>query len=226
MGLSSPHALVHYCTVAPVARAGLTAVHPLQMIKEGLDKKFGASWHVVVGKCFSYNVTYEVRSRSPRCCSSHHRLASTHVPGAKASIPVCSAVQELPLSLCGRHHRRAGLEDVRQRHGGGGSSVIGPAGRGHGAAAGLRELGEAGRGSFAGELQYAPSGRLLVRASVFAAGLQGKIATPMREAQLISGSRCKRAPMRAMQCSKRKRHGSQSRHAARNQRCRNKEDQG
>ena len=32
-----------------------------QMIKEGLDKKFGSSWHVVVGKAFAYNITFEVR---------------------------------------------------------------------------------------------------------------------------------------------------------------------
>jgi dynein light chain 4 len=34
----------------------------LQMIKEQMDKKFGAPWHVVVGKGFSYEVTYEVRA--------------------------------------------------------------------------------------------------------------------------------------------------------------------
>ena len=31
-----------------------------QMIKEQMDKKFGAAWHVVVGKGFSYEVNYEV----------------------------------------------------------------------------------------------------------------------------------------------------------------------
>lgn len=30
-----------------------------------MDKKFGAPWHVVVGRAFSYEVTYEV-------CLSHH----------------------------------------------------------------------------------------------------------------------------------------------------------
>ena len=30
------------------------------MIKDQMDKKFGSPWHVVVGKGFSYNMTYEV----------------------------------------------------------------------------------------------------------------------------------------------------------------------
>ena len=29
-----------------------------QSIKEGLDKKFGPSWHVVVGEGFGFNITY------------------------------------------------------------------------------------------------------------------------------------------------------------------------
>lgn len=33
-----------------------------QMIKDQMDKKFGAPWHVVVGKGFAYEITYEVRS--------------------------------------------------------------------------------------------------------------------------------------------------------------------
>mmetsp|Transcript_28862 Transcript_28862/g.73643 ORF Transcript_28862/g.73643 Transcript_28862/m.73643 type:complete len:109 (-) Transcript_28862:529-855(-) len=33
-----------------------------QMIKDQMDKKFGAPWHVVVGKSFSYEITYEVRN--------------------------------------------------------------------------------------------------------------------------------------------------------------------
>ena len=34
----------------------------LQMIKETMDKKFGAPWHVVAGGYFSYEITYEVHS--------------------------------------------------------------------------------------------------------------------------------------------------------------------
>lgn len=32
-----------------------------QLIKENLDKKFGSSWHVVVGKHFAYDITCEAR---------------------------------------------------------------------------------------------------------------------------------------------------------------------
>lgn len=32
-----------------------------QTIKDQMDKKFGGNWHVVVGKGFSYEITYEVR---------------------------------------------------------------------------------------------------------------------------------------------------------------------
>ena len=31
------------------------------MIKEILDKKFGASWHVVVGEGFGFELSYEVK---------------------------------------------------------------------------------------------------------------------------------------------------------------------
>jgi len=31
------------------------------LIKENLDKKFGSSWHVVVGKHFAYDITCEAR---------------------------------------------------------------------------------------------------------------------------------------------------------------------
>ena len=30
------------------------------MIKETMDKKFGAPWHVVAGGYFSYDITFEV----------------------------------------------------------------------------------------------------------------------------------------------------------------------
>ena len=37
----------------------------LQMIKDTMDKKFGAPWHVVAGGYFSYEITYEVHSSLP-----------------------------------------------------------------------------------------------------------------------------------------------------------------
>lgn len=33
-----------------------------QMIKEALDKKFGASWHVVVGEGFGFEISYELEN--------------------------------------------------------------------------------------------------------------------------------------------------------------------
>ena len=32
------------------------------MIKESLDKKYGSSWHVVVGEGFGFDLSYEVRN--------------------------------------------------------------------------------------------------------------------------------------------------------------------
>jgi len=33
-----------------------------RMIKETMDKKFGASWHVVVGEGFGFEITHEVKN--------------------------------------------------------------------------------------------------------------------------------------------------------------------
>ena len=35
------------------------------MIKEVLDKKFGPSWHVVVGEGFGFEISYEVKEAVP-----------------------------------------------------------------------------------------------------------------------------------------------------------------
>jgi hypothetical protein len=42
----------------------IRAVQHLQMIKDQMDKKFGSPWHVIVGRGFAYEVTYEVSSCS------------------------------------------------------------------------------------------------------------------------------------------------------------------
>lgn len=49
-----------------------------------MDKKFGSPWHVIVGKAFAYEITYEVRRGQPRqqsgnvacgrCYASEQRL--------------------------------------------------------------------------------------------------------------------------------------------------------
>ncbi|KFQ40465.1 Dynein light chain 4, axonemal [Mesitornis unicolor] len=33
-----------------------------KMIKEMMDKKFGSSWHVVIGEAFGFEITYEVKN--------------------------------------------------------------------------------------------------------------------------------------------------------------------
>jgi hypothetical protein len=35
------------------------------MIKDQMDKKFGSPWHVIVGKAFAYEITYEVSMLDP-----------------------------------------------------------------------------------------------------------------------------------------------------------------
>lgn len=43
-----------------------------QIIKDQMDKKFGPPWHVVVGRAFAYDITYEVRVACALC--SHVQL--------------------------------------------------------------------------------------------------------------------------------------------------------
>ncbi|KAI9529054.1 Dynein light chain 4, axonemal [Dissostichus eleginoides] len=38
-----------------------------KMIKESMDKKFGSSWHVVIGEGFGFEVTHERFYRAERC---------------------------------------------------------------------------------------------------------------------------------------------------------------
>lgn len=33
-----------------------------RMIKETMDKKFGSSWHVVIGEGFGFEITHEVKN--------------------------------------------------------------------------------------------------------------------------------------------------------------------
>lgn len=50
----------------------------LQMIKDQMDKKFGSPWHVIVGKAFAYEITYEVRYM-PSIIANHVRILANHV---------------------------------------------------------------------------------------------------------------------------------------------------
>lgn len=36
--------------------------HTRQQIKEQMDRKFGSPWHVIVGRAFAYEITYELRN--------------------------------------------------------------------------------------------------------------------------------------------------------------------
>lgn len=51
LGITSFDAMRYY---APVPRLQKAA----QAIKESLDKKFGPSWHCVVGEGFGFNITF------------------------------------------------------------------------------------------------------------------------------------------------------------------------
>lgn len=51
---------------AAPTRPPLTSLLSLQsaakMIKETMDKKFGSSWHVVIGEGFGFEITHEVKN--------------------------------------------------------------------------------------------------------------------------------------------------------------------
>ena len=55
-------------------------IQAAQMIKEALDKRFGTTWHVVVGEGFGFDISYEL-SRCVCCLSYHqaHAQALLHV---------------------------------------------------------------------------------------------------------------------------------------------------
>ena len=60
----------------------------MQMIKETMDKKFGAPWHVVAGGYFSYDITFEVRSALESRQAEH------------ASVAFCCFVHQVTCSSC------------------------------------------------------------------------------------------------------------------------------
>lgn len=70
-----------------------------------MDKKFGAPWHVVVGRAFSYEITYEVGSSqvdsptvSKKCplkfAASHSKLHASNHSG-RVAVCVCGAAVAL-----------------------------------------------------------------------------------------------------------------------------------
>ncbi len=40
----------------------LSQQNAAKMIKESMDKKFGSSWHVVIGEGFGFEITHEVKN--------------------------------------------------------------------------------------------------------------------------------------------------------------------
>uniref|UniRef100_A0A5F5PHK7 Dynein light chain n=1 Tax=Equus caballus TaxID=9796 RepID=A0A5F5PHK7_HORSE len=42
-----------------------------KMIKETMDRKFGSSWHVVIGEGFGFEITHEIRNPRPREAEPH-----------------------------------------------------------------------------------------------------------------------------------------------------------
>ncbi len=40
----------------------LSKQNAAKMIKESMDKKFGSSWHVVIGEGFGFEITHEVKN--------------------------------------------------------------------------------------------------------------------------------------------------------------------
>lgn len=46
----------------PLQRAPSLLQSAAKMIKETMDKKFGSSWHVVIGEGFGFEITHEVKN--------------------------------------------------------------------------------------------------------------------------------------------------------------------
>lgn len=46
----------------PLQRAPSLFQSAAKMIKETMDKKFGSSWHVVIGEGFGFEITHEVKN--------------------------------------------------------------------------------------------------------------------------------------------------------------------
>jgi dynein light chain 4 len=56
-------------------------LHVFQTIKDQMDKKFGAPWHVVVGRAFAYEITTEVRTMNYSLCRHGAFSNVRHAPG-------------------------------------------------------------------------------------------------------------------------------------------------
>ena len=81
-----PACRVHLCL-------GRDSKSRMQMIKETMDKKFGAPWHVVAGGYFSYDITFEVCSTLDETREAMHAKvpAVCHSSIMRSIWIVCSA---------------------------------------------------------------------------------------------------------------------------------------
>jgi len=50
------------CSVSPYTLLLNIIQSAAKMIKEMMDKKFGSSWHVVIGEGFGFEITHEVKN--------------------------------------------------------------------------------------------------------------------------------------------------------------------
>ena len=73
------------------------------MIKETMDKKFGAPWHVVAGGYFSYDITFEVHDNIVlRCLCLLQAYIYMMLCAYSARICCISSLGELLVCFCGR----------------------------------------------------------------------------------------------------------------------------
>jgi hypothetical protein len=85
------------------------------MIKDQMDKKFGSPWHVIVGKAFAYEITYEVSGNGAgthvlgmqpvQHTRLHIQAVSSSSPLSTSSIRSASAITQLK-SYCSNPGRQ------------------------------------------------------------------------------------------------------------------------
>jgi hypothetical protein len=103
------------------AADSICAAVVLQMIKDQMDKKFGSPWHVIVGKAFAYEITYEVRQQ--QACSMQPQadswtmlvcLNDQHNSKLQAHAPLCDwrSFVSVQQTVCLLHRAVTGSNDM------------------------------------------------------------------------------------------------------------------
>jgi hypothetical protein len=99
-----------------------------QMIKDQMDKKFGSPWHVIVGKGFAYEITYEVSKwMDGVLCTRHEQLLRAgrlpvqlvfmNIPVELQPALVCFVEILINLSCISVPARRLGIGSIRSAFG-------------------------------------------------------------------------------------------------------------